>query len=105
MQKRRASKADPQEEEFFLEGVELPGTPGEFPPDRVRQILEIALRQSMANKKGQTATARFVELAGRTDGTWGGRGTPNGRKEPAADAERSIGPAELMGLPAPRAGR
>ena len=33
MQKGRASKAIPPEEAFFLDGVELPGTPGEFPPE------------------------------------------------------------------------
>ena len=104
MQKARASKAIPHEEAIFFEGVELPGKPGEFPPDRVRQILEIALRQSMASRKGQTATARYIELAGRTDGTWGGRGAPVGRKEPA-DPEMSPSPAEIRGLPIQRSGQ
>ena len=66
MQKRRASKANPHEDDFFFEEVELPGTPGEFPPDRVLNILEIALRKSLSID-AQTVTARYVELAGRNE--------------------------------------
>ncbi len=82
-----ASQAIPPEEAFFPDGVELPGTPGEFPPERVLSLLEIALRQSMACEKGQTATARYIELAGRKAGLWGGNGAPSGRKEPSAQPE------------------
>jgi hypothetical protein len=82
----RASKANPHEEAFFEESAELPGTPGEFPPERVLDILEIALRKSLATD-AQTATARYIELAGRKAGLWGGNGAPAGRKEPAAEPE------------------
>jgi hypothetical protein len=95
MQKPSASKADAREQAFFLENVELPGTPGEFPPQRVLDILELALRESISSK-AQTATARYVELAGRKAGLWGGHGAPAGKKEPA---KRSLSPAELMGPP------
>ena len=92
MQKRRASKTIPHEEAFFSEGVELPGTPGEFPPDRVRQILEIALRQSMSSEKGQTATTRYIDYMGRSAGLWGSRATTaDGKKEPA-DPEKTPSP-------------
>jgi hypothetical protein len=95
MQKPRASKANAREEAFFLESVELPGTPGEFPPQRVLDILEIALRKSISTE-AQTATARYVELAGRKAGLWGGHSAPVGKK---GSAERSLSPAELMGPP------
>jgi hypothetical protein len=92
-----ASKADPREEPFFSEdGPDLPGTPGEFPPERVLEILEIALRQSLATEK-QTATARYIELAGRQAGLWGGHGAPTGKRE--SGVEHSPSPAELHGLP------
>jgi hypothetical protein len=104
MQMRRASKAIPPEETFFLDGVELPGTPGEFPPDRVWQILEIALRSSMASEKGQTATTRYVDYIGRSAGLWGSRATtPVGKKAPT-DPEMSLSPAEIHGLPIQRSG-
>ena len=102
MQKGRASTAIPHEEAFFSEGFELPGTPGEFPPDRVLNILEIALRQAMASEKGQTATTRLIDLAGRNANLWGSNGARTGRKEPANDEERSLSPAELMGMPVQR---
>ncbi len=103
MQKGRGSKGNPPEDAFFEEGeVTLPGTPGEFPPERVLEILEIALRKSLATD-AQTATARYIELAGRKAGLWGGQGAPAGRKEPA-DPEMSPSPATLMGLPRQRSG-
>lgn len=76
----RASKANPHEEGFFEEGALLPGTPGEFSPERVLEILEIALRKSLATD-AQTATARYIELAGRKAGLWGGHGAPAREKE------------------------
>lgn len=92
----RASKANPHEApDFFEEAIDLPGTPGEFPPGRVLDILEIALRQSLATDK-QTATARYIELAGRQAGLWGGHGAPSGKREPGI--EHSPSPAELLGL-------
>lgn len=97
----RGSKAIPPEEVFFPDGVELPGTPGAFPPDRVLQILEIALRNSMASEKGQTATTRYVDYIGRSAGLWGSRATTaDGRKakEPT-NPEMSPSPAVLRGLP------
>jgi hypothetical protein len=103
IQTGRATKAIPREDGFFEEGdVALPGTPGEFPPERVLEILEIALRKSLATD-AQTATARYIELAGRNAGLWGGQGAPAGRKEPA-DPEMSPSPATLMGLPRQRSG-
>ena len=80
VQKGRASKAAAHEDAFFEEGAELPGTPGEFPPQRVLDILEIALRKSLATD-AQTATARYIELAGRKAGLWGGAGAPAKAKE------------------------
>jgi len=102
VQKGRTSKANPHEGAFFEEGSELPGTPGEFPPERVLEILEIALRKSLATD-AQTATARYIELAGRKAGLWGGNGAPAGKKEPA-DPEMSPSPAEIRGLPIQRPG-
>src|SRR5471030_24815 len=102
MQMPRASKAIPPEEAFFPDGVELPGTPCEFPPDRVLNILEIALRKSLATD-AQTATERYIELAGSKAGLWGGHGAPVGKKEPA-DPEMSPSPAEIRGLPIQRSG-
>src|SRR5471030_252582 len=61
MQEGRASKAVPHEDPFFEEGTKLPGTPGQFPPERVLEILEIVLRKSLATD-AQTATARYIEL-------------------------------------------
>ena len=86
MQKGRASKTIPHEDAFFEEGADLPGTPGEFPPERVLDILEIALRKSLATD-AQTATARYIELAGRKAGLWGGRKEPELIKtEPSSGA-------------------
>jgi hypothetical protein len=99
MQTGRALKAIPHEEAFFFEGVELPGTPGEFPPERVKQILEIALRHSMASEKGQTATTRYVDYIGRSAGLWGSRATSPDKKEPQAPEEHSVSPAAFHGLP------
>ncbi|MBS0546483.1 MAG: hypothetical protein JSR24_01965 [Proteobacteria bacterium] len=79
-QTARAPKAVPREDAFSGEGeVALPGTPGEFPPERVLAILEIALRKSLATDT-QTATARYIELAGRKAGLWSGNGAPVGRR-------------------------
>ena len=97
MQTARASKANPHEDAFFFEGIELPGTPGEFPPDRVWQILEIALRNSMNSEKGQTATTRYVDYLGRSAGLWGSRATtPDGKKEPGGE---DVGPSPADLLP------
>jgi hypothetical protein len=91
VQTPRASQAIPPEEAFFEEGAELPGTPGEFTPERVLDILEIALRKSLATD-AQTATARYIELAGRKAGLWGGNGAPTGRKESSATPESGAPP-------------
>ena len=92
------SKGNPREEPFFSEdAIDLPGTPGEFPPERVLGLLEIALRKSLATDS-QTATARYIELAGRKAGLWGGHGAPSGKKEPG-EVPRTPSPAELHGLP------
>lgn len=106
MQKARASKAIPHEEALFPEGVELPGTPGEVPPDRVCQILEIALRHSMASEKGQTATTRYIDYMGRSAGLWGSRATSADGKtaRERSEPEMSPSPAEIRGLPAQRSG-
>lgn len=68
-----ASKADPREAAVFSEkAIELPGTPGEFTPERVLDILEVALRKSLASDS-QTATARYIDMVGRKAGLWGPR--------------------------------
>jgi hypothetical protein len=79
------SKAAPHEGVFSREDIELPGTPGEFSPQRVLDILEIALRKSMATD-AQTATARYIELAGRKAGLWKGQDAPaRPRRRPSDD--------------------
>ena len=63
--------------------VTLPGTPGAFPPERVLEILGIALRKSPATDARRT-TGRDIEVAGCKAGLWDGAGAPSGRKESAA---------------------
>jgi len=67
----------------------------------VSALLEIALRKSLA-ADAQTATARYIELAGRTAGMWGGKGASSGKKQPE---QRTKSPGELMREEAAKHGR
>jgi hypothetical protein len=75
-------------EDFFVEEV---GDPRPITTERVLSDLDAALRQSLASGKS-TASARFIELAGRYTGLWGGRGAPVGRREPAAGDGAALAP-------------
>lgn len=96
----RASTADPHEAAYFSdEAIDLPGTPGEFTPERVLDLLEIALRKSLSSDS-QTATARYIELAGRKAGLWGGPGAASGRAASTASAAgRTPLPVETLAPP------
>ena len=65
--------------------------PGEITPVRVLGYLDFALRKSFT--KDEAAHTRFVELAGRHAGLWGGRAAAAGRKE---TTPRSKSPHELL---------
>ena len=75
-------------EDFFVEEI---GDPRPITTERVLSDLDTALRQSLASGKA-TASARYIELAGRYAGLWGGRGAPIGRREPAADVNSALAP-------------
>ena len=89
--------------DFFVDEI---GDPQPITAERVLSDLDTALRQSLASGKA-TASARYIELAGRHTGLWGGRGAPTGRSAPAASAARDAAapraptqsPAALMGRP------
>lgn len=74
--------------DFFVEEI---GDPRPITTERVLSDLDTALRQSLASGKA-TASARYIELAGRYAGLWGGRGAPVGRREPAADVNSALAP-------------
>jgi hypothetical protein len=92
-QQRRASGANPHESAFFEEQESLLDEKGEVTSERVLSLLDRALRQSLKSDV-HTAPARYIELAGRKAGLWGGRGAPTGRKETVPSAGPSL--AELF---------
>jgi len=90
-------------EDFFVDEI---GDPQPITAERVLSDLDTALRQSLASGKA-TASARYIELAGRHAGLWGGRGAPMGRPAPAGSAASgavapkapTLSPAALLGSP------
>lgn len=89
----------PENDDVFLrEAAELTEAGGELTRERVLDYLDLALRKSLAADV-HTAPARYIELAGRHVGLWGGRGAPAGKKEPREAEEQSISPAAFHGLP------
>jgi hypothetical protein len=92
----------PKTTRFFLrEAAELAEGGGELTKDRVLGYLDLALRKSL-NADVHTAPARYIELAGRHVGLWGGKGAPVGKHEPSAPEKRDMSPAEIHGLPEQR---
>lgn len=87
-----APEANPRED-FFVEEI---GDPRPITTERVLSDLDTALRQSLASGKA-TASARYIELAGRYAGLWGGRGAPVGRREPAAADAAALAPGSSTG--------
>jgi hypothetical protein len=90
----RASKANPREDDLSEEEAALLAKPKELTQANVRRYLSFALRRSLLQDDAKGASARYIELAGRQAGLWGGRGAPVGRKEFSAE---SAGPS-LMDL-------
>jgi len=90
----------PENDDVFLrEAADLAEGGGELTKDRVLGYLDFALRKSL-NADVHTAPARYIELAGRHVGLWGGKGAPVGKKEPQPSVEeQSISPAAFHGLP------
>jgi hypothetical protein len=99
----RASKANPREEATRDTDDGETGDPNAITPERVLADLDIVLRKARRKEAPSSADARYLELAGRKTGLWNSRGAVGGPTEP--EEKRSIGPAELMGLPDQRAGR
>jgi hypothetical protein len=83
-------------EAFEREAAELAS--GELTPDRILSYLHLGLRRSLAAQV-DSSPARYIDLAGRHHGMWGGRGAPAGKKEPRQPEEQSISPAAFHGLP------
>jgi hypothetical protein len=81
---------------FVHEAAEL-ASKGGLTPDRIEGYLDLALRQSIV-AAAKASPARYIDLAGRLRGMWGGRGAPVGKKEPVPE-ERSVPPAAFHGLP------
>ena len=95
MQKERASKANPRED-FNAESPDDTGDAG-----KAAVLRDLRRIQEQAEADGSHAAAiRSVELRGRHMGLWRGQATAG--KEPANDEERSLSPAELMGMPVQR---
>jgi hypothetical protein len=99
----RASKANPREEATRDTDDGETGDPNAITPERVLADLDIVLRKARRKEAPSSADARYFELAGRKAGLWNSRGAVGGPAVP--EEKRSIGPAELMGLPDQRAGR
>lgn len=85
-QKNRAFSDDPHEDAFSEEEAALLAEPKEFTQANVLGYLSFALRKSLRQDDARTASARYIELAGRHAGLWGGHGAPVGRKEPSIES-------------------
>jgi hypothetical protein len=82
---------------FVEEAAELASGSG-LTPERIEGYLDLALRRSIVSAV-EASPARYIELAGRLRGMWGGRGAPVGKKESSEPEEQSVSPAAFHGLP------
>jgi hypothetical protein len=100
MQTGPASEANPREDANLDTEAEEVGDPTAITPERVLSDLDIVLRKARRKDRPSSADARFLELAGRRAGLWGGRGAaPAGAAEACDDEDMGPSPAELLRPP------